>query len=106
MGSIKKLDAGHGYIAYARFDGEDCAVVAVNVRDEEISLSIPVWEAGVPTNVKMKMEVATSDEFAGRQEYRVKYGRLHITLPAKSACVFSCRLNGKNHSQQMSMFLS
>ncbi len=107
MGSVKKLDAGHGYIAYARFDAEDCAVVAVNVRDEEITLSLPVWEAGVRDSSRMKLEVATASEFASGQEYAVKYGRFHITLPAKSACVFSCRLGGRGHNnQQMSMFLN
>lgn len=107
MGSVKKLDAGHGYIAYARFDAEDCAVVAVNVRDEEISLSLPVWEAGVSDGSRMKLEAATASEFASALEYTVKYGRFHITLPAKSACVFSCKLGGKGtNNQQISMFLT
>lgn len=107
MGSVKKLDAGHGYIAYARFDAEDCAVVAVNVRDEEISLSLPVWEAGVSDGSRMKLEAATASEFASALEYTVKYGRFHITLPAKSACVFSCKLGGKGtYNQQISMFLT
>ena len=107
MGSVKKLDAGHGYIAYARFDAEDCAVVAVNVRDEEISLSLPVWEAGVSDGSRMKLEAATASEFASALEYTVKYGRFHITLPAKSACVFSCKLCGKGtNNQQISMFLT
>ena len=105
MGSLKKLDAGHGYIAYARFDSEDCAVVLVNVRDEEIRLSVPVWEAGVDAGAKMKLEVSTADEAYMGEDYRVKYGRLHVTMPAKSACVLSCKLGGRHSGQQMSMFV-
>ena len=105
MGSLKKLDAGHGFIAYARFDSVDCAVVMVNVRDEEIKLSVPVWEAGVNTGAKVKLEAATARELLNGDEYKVKYGRLHVTLPAKSACVFSCKFSHKQNSgQQMSMF--
>ena len=105
MGSLKKLDAGHGYIAYARFDSEDCAVVLVNVRDEEIRLSVPVWEAGVDAGAKMKLEVSTTNEAYLGEDYRVKYGRLHVTMPAKSACVLSCKLGGRHSGQQMSMFV-
>ena len=105
MGSLKKLDAGHGFIAYARFDSVDCAVVMVNVRDEEIKLSVPVWEAGVNTGAKVKLEAATARELLNGDEYKVKYGRLHVTLPAKSACVFSCKFSHKQNSgQQMSIF--
>ena len=106
MGSLKKLDAGHGYIAYARFDRSDCAVVLINVRDDDAKLSVPVWEVGAGSVGRMKLEIATSEEFASDDEFRIKYGRVHINLPTKSACVLSCKLNGKGaHSyQQMSMF--
>ena len=104
MGSLKKLDAGHGYIAYARFDNVDCAVVLVNMRDEEIKLSVPVWEAGVNTGAKVKLEAATVPDFAG-EEFKVSYGRMHVALPAKSACVFSSKLGGRHGAgQQISMF--
>ncbi len=105
MGSLKKLDAGHGFIAYARFDSEDCVVTVVNVADSEIKLSVPVWEAGVPASDKMKLEVSTAAEMPAGEEYRVKYGRLHLAMPAKSVCIFSGKFGGRGHSQQMSMFL-
>lgn len=105
MGSLKKLDAGHGFIAYARFDSEDCVVTVVNVADSEIKLSVPVWEAGVAASGKMKLEVSTAAEMPAGEEYKVKYGRLHLAMPAKSVCIFSCRFGGKGHSQQMSIFL-
>ena len=106
-GSLKKLDAGHGYIVYARFDYEDCAVTIVNMRDEELKLSVPVWEAGVQTGGKMKVEVSSSHEPFEGDEYKVKYGRLLIALSAKSSCVLSCKFGKNGHgNQQMSMFLT
>ncbi|HIU61671.1 MAG TPA: glycoside hydrolase family 13 protein [Candidatus Coproplasma excrementigallinarum] len=106
-GSLKKLDAGHGYIVYARFDYEDCAVTIVNMRDEELKLSVPVWEAGVQTGGKMKVEVSSSHEPFEGDEYKVKYGRLLIALPAKSSCVLSCKFGKNGHgNQQISMFLT
>ena len=69
------------------------------------SLSVPVWEAGVNTGAKVKLEAATARELLNGDEYKVKYGRLHVTLPAKSACVFSCKFSHKQNSgQQMSIF--
>ena len=106
-GSLKKLDAGHGYIVYARFDYEDCAVTIVNMRDEELKLSVPVWEAGVQTGGKMKVEVSSSHEPFEGDEYKVKYGRLLIALSAKSSCVLSCKFGKNGHgNQQISMFLT
>ncbi len=106
-GSLKKLDAGHGYIVYARFDYEDCAVTIVNMRDEELKLSVPVWEAGVQTGGKMKVEVSSSHESFEGDEYKVKYGRLLIALSAKSSCVLSCKFGKNGHgNQQISMFLT
>ena len=106
-GSLKKLDAGHGYIVYARFDYEDCAVTIVNMRDEELKLSVTVWEAGVQTGGKMKVEVSSSHEPFEGDEYKVKYGRLLIALPAKSSCVLSCKFGKNGHgNQQISMFLT
>ena len=104
MGSLKKLDAGHGYIAYARFDAEDCAVVVVNVADSEITLAVPVWEAEVPVSGKMKLVLSTAHELESGEEYRVKYGRLRLCLPPKSACVFACKFSKRARSQQMSIF--
>ncbi len=105
MGSLKKLDAGHGFIAYARFDFVDGAAVVINVRDEELKLSVPVWEAGAKEGRKMKAVFASSREFDSTAEYKIKYGRVHVTLPAKSACVLSYK-RGKDArmQEQMSMF--
>ena len=89
-GSIKRLDAGNGYIAYGRFDEEDCAAVVVNNSDGEISLSVPVWELGVPRKAEMQCKFFYDgvDYREGGAVAEVKYGRLFVTLPAKSGCVY------------------
>ena len=91
MGSVKKLDAGNGFIAYGRFDESGCCAVVINCADSEISLSVPVWEIGVPRDGA----VMTSRFFCGNggfdcaeSEAEVRFGRLFVTLPEKSARVY------------------
>ncbi len=90
MGSVKKLDAGNGYISYGRFDDEDCAAVIINCSDSEINLGVPVWELGVPTGAVMtrKFFCANYDFNCEETESEVKHGRLFLTLPPKSGCVY------------------
>ena len=90
-GSIKPLDAGNGYIIYGRFDKDECCVVVVNCTDSEISLTVPVWELGVPRDgVKMtrKFECGGFGFDTSETAAEVKHGRLFITLAEKSACVY------------------
>lgn len=92
MGSIKELDAGVGYIAYGRFDKEGCCAVIVNCLDGEISLSVPVWEIGVPCDgEEMTREFLVSGGrfTADREKSNIVRGRLSVTMPEKSACVYS-----------------
>ncbi|MDE7401131.1 MAG: alpha-glycosidase, partial [Clostridia bacterium] len=88
MGSIKKLDAGNGFISYGRFDGDDCAVVIINCTDGELDLSVPVWEIGVPTGAEMTRKFLCGENSSSEKQSKVKYGRLFVTLPAKSGCVY------------------
>lgn len=99
MGSLKKLDAGHGYIVYARFDDADCAVVVVNVRDEELKLCVPVWEAGVVTDGNMKVLLNTSHNIACGEESKINQGRLNIDVPAKTAIVFGADFARKKNAE-------
>ena len=49
-GSIKLLTGGPGYITYARFTEEAQAIVAVSTSEEEMTVEVPVWEAGLAAN--------------------------------------------------------
>ena len=90
MGSLKSLDAGNGYIAYGRFDENECCAVVINCTDGEISLTVPVWELGVPHDkARMSLKFAcggwgfTEDS----EEIEVKHGRIFLTLPEKTGAV-------------------
>lgn len=90
-GSLKKLDAGIGYIAYARFDENECCIVVINCTDGELSLSVPVWEAGVPRSdavLKTKFACGGWGYTEYEEENEVKYGRMFVTLPEKCGCVY------------------
>ncbi|HBN12730.1 MAG TPA: alpha-glycosidase [Clostridiales bacterium] len=91
MGSIKRLDAGNGFIAYGRFNSNDCAAVVINCSDGELRISVPVWELGVPRFTAMNREFLYDgfDFYEGGGEAEVRYGRLFVTLPEKSGCVYT-----------------
>lgn len=89
LGSIKGLDAGNGYIAYARFDSADCAVVVINNNDKEITLSVPVWEAGMSWLDTLGLKFCVGfDDRSPEHMLNVKFGRMVVTLPPKSGCVY------------------
>ena len=95
-GSLKRLDAGNGYIAYGRFDGDECCVVVINCNDGEISLTVPVWELGVPHDgADMKLKFACGDwGYTEREEKSaVKHGRLFVTLPENCGLVYYYNYN-------------
>ena len=91
MGSIKNLDAGTGYIIYGRFDKKDCAAVIINSSDDELRLSVPVWEIGADTGMVMTRKFVTGDADLP-EKFTVKHRRLFLTLPPKTGCVYSCEL--------------
>lgn len=89
LGSIKALDSGNGYIAYARFDDQDVAIVVVNNNDKEITLSLPVWEAGVTWTDTVGLYFSVGyDDYPPEHMIEVKFGRMTVTLPPKSGCVY------------------
>ena len=89
LGSLKPLDSGNGYIVYGRFDSNDCAVVVINNNDKEITLSVPVWEMGVTWTDRLGLYFSVGFEgFKPEHMLDVKFGRMTVTLPAKSDCVY------------------
>jgi alpha-glucosidase len=91
VGSIKALDAGHGYIAYGRFDGTDCAAIVINCSSETLNLNVPVWEIGVPEYSQMtKKFFFNGKDFTDDEEScSIKYGRLFVSLPPKSGGIYT-----------------
>ena len=46
-GSLKQLGADHQFISYGRFLRDNRCVAAVNNREEEREVTLPVWEIGI-----------------------------------------------------------
>lgn len=89
LGSLKPLDAGNGYISYARFDGEDCAIITINCSDKDIAVTLPVWIVTGKRTDELKLAYALGDNGSFAQTAEVKFGRTLISLPSKSACVYT-----------------
>ena len=91
MGSLKRLDAGNGYIIYGRFDEDECCVVILNCLNKKVNLNASVWELGVPRNgAKMTRKFHCAEQALDLTEVQTEVcnGRLFVTLPAQSACVY------------------
>lgn len=93
MGSLVKLAAGDGYVAYGRMNGYDCAAVIINNNDYAMSISVPVWLLGVPEEATMERAFVSSDLGQAFPKVAVLTGRrLTLSIPARSGCVYTCRL--------------
>ena len=89
LGSVKALDSGNGYITYGRFDSKDCAIVVINNNDKEITISVPVWEIGVTWTDTLALNYSIGCEnYPLKHITEVKFGRMVVTLPPKSGCVY------------------
>ena len=96
LGSTKALDAGNGYIAYGRFDSFDMAAVVVNNNDKEITLSVPVWELGVGWSDRLGLYFCVGFEGSSPEHMlEVKFGRMTVTLPPHSGCVYGKSLKNR-----------
>ncbi|MDE6373519.1 MAG: glycoside hydrolase family 13 protein, partial [Clostridia bacterium] len=85
LGSLMPLDAGNGYVSYARFDGEDCAIISINCSEKVLSLSLPVWlVTGNRTDELQLAYTVGADEGAYARTAEVKFGRTLVTMPPKS----------------------
>lgn len=96
LGSLIRLDAGNGYIAYGRFDKSECCCVALNCTYSPISINVPVWLMGVPRNgVKMVRRFMCSGyDFTDDRDYaEVTNGRITLSLPPQSGCIYHFTFN-------------
>ena len=91
LGSLMPLDAGNGYIVYARFDKEDCAIVCINCLQKEIALNLPVWQITGERTDKLALQYAVGAQFPAAAE--VNYGRTLVKLPPQSGCVYGKSFN-------------
>lgn len=93
-GSLKRLDAGNGYIIYGRFDEDECCAIVLNCADHHMNLSASVWELGVPRNgvcMTRKFFCGDYNFDLTEEDNEVKNGRMFVSLPAQSAAVYYYR---------------
>ena len=77
-------------IAYARFDGETCAVITVNNNDSQRFVRINVRDAGEKEGgAFIDAFIASNDGYSMPRHVldRVSGGYLSLTLPPKSAMI-------------------
>lgn len=86
-GSLKKLGAGDGYVIYSRFDGTDKCIVAINVGEQDIDVSVPAWQIGATKDERATCVFCTTDGEKGEKVF-AKNGNIEITLKAKQGKVY------------------
>ncbi|WP_343207970.1 alpha-glycosidase [Anaerolentibacter hominis] len=82
-GSLIALDAQENYISYGRFDSNDQFIVAINKGDSELTVTIPIWIAGVLDKDRLVSLIATDrDGYSLEAEMYDSYqGKVEVTLP-------------------------
>ena len=91
-GSVKPLCAGHGYIAYARFDANAALAVACNNTERAMTLDLPLRDIGVSDGSPVARAFITDSggfDPDPAPAGTVKDGVLRVKLPAHSAAVYS-----------------
>ena len=89
-GSYKELDAGWGWIAYSRFDNNNCAVTVCNNGNDTVLIKLRLRDAGAHEDDAFSMVFITESsgwsqdvKYAGK----VQSGYLQLLVPAHCALV-------------------
>ena len=96
LGSVKPLCAGHGFIAYARFDGEGALAVALNNTERPMKLDLPLRDIGIPDGARIALRFQTTAEGfsdAPAPAGEVANGVLRLDAPPYSAAVLVREVN-------------
>ena len=88
-GSLLMLGGWENIIAYARFDEKDQMVVIINNNNELKEVRVPVWQAEVPAECRMKRVMYSYRDGYTRsyEEYIVKDGNVVVNMGAYSALI-------------------
>ncbi|MCL2616386.1 MAG: glycoside hydrolase family 13 protein [Defluviitaleaceae bacterium] len=89
LGSLIILHGEFGVICYARWDSSSVFVIVVNNNLDTKKLSVPVWQAEVPTDTEMHtlIEAANGDYSLAKLCHKVADGHLSFTAKPMSAAV-------------------
>ena len=88
-GSLKLLVGGYGFISYARFNKNDQFIIVVNNNPNEVTVSVPVWQAGVASDCRLvRMFYSDMTTFGVEaNSYFTEHGILTIKLNAYSTII-------------------
>jgi len=88
-GSIKYVDSGYNFLAYARFTRENQCLILINNEDHPVEKAVSVWQIGTEKYGSMEILMQTGEDgytmFGAHLE--VTLGKIHITLPKFSATI-------------------
>ena len=89
-GSLIFLSNDYNTLSYGRFSDQEQIIVAFNNNEEDRTMTIPVWRAGVKADSRLRRILYTDSEGfveEGSMDYNVGQGEVSLTLPGMSAVV-------------------
>jgi glycosidase len=91
LGSVHRLDAGGGLVAYGRSHGDSLCAVAVNISKEPRNCRLPVWKLGAvdATTFTRHMLTTANGYNVGAAMFTVRGGELEIDLEPNSSVVLA-----------------
>ena len=93
-GSVKPLCAGFGHIAYARFDADECVIVACNNTDQPLQAALPLGDLGIPDGTDVTASFITAEygfSASGSPAGTVEAGALSLAVPPCGAMILTPR---------------
>ena len=89
-GSIMFLHGQRDFISYARFQDNQKFVVVINVGEGELTVDVPVWQAGIlDTDTIVRLITTTKQGIHNRTDIsHCEGGSLKVTIPAQSGILF------------------
>ncbi|MDR2940747.1 MAG: glycoside hydrolase family 13 protein [Clostridiales bacterium] len=94
-GAVLFLYTNYGILSFARWFGEEGAVVILNNNDKEACLEIPVWKANIKKDSILYQVLATANDtfYESNEQFIVKDGMLNITMPPYSSILLANLIN-------------
>ena len=94
-GSIKPLYSDYNVLAYGRMQEGNSCVVIVNNNDKEVTITIPVWDLGIPMESTLKVLYLSEINYDSNKprEFSVVNGSVTITLSKLSAIILKYSKN-------------
>lgn len=91
LGSLMYLKLDHNVLAYARFYGNELAVMVFNNRPQSETIEVPVEKLGLQESdcLLLRLMSFESGYHMDKELFRIHDGLLYITLPAHGAAVLT-----------------